>query len=87
MIRTDLHFRLIFSKKIGFRNAQSISTEEPIFLSTGEATYDYRNSSVEVLGIYQYNIKNSIKVGFNVFDEKYDYIKGAKDTGVPSARN
>jgi hypothetical protein len=26
-------------------------------LSTGEATYDYRNSSVEVLGIYQYNIK------------------------------
>jgi hypothetical protein len=40
-------------------------------LSTGEATYDYRNSSVEVLGIYQYNIKNSIKVGFNVFDEKY----------------
>jgi hypothetical protein len=66
-------------------NAQSISTEEPIFLSTGEATYDYRNSSVEVLGIYQYNIKNSIKVGFNVFDEKYDYIKGAKDTGVPTA--
>jgi hypothetical protein len=48
-------------------------------------TYDYRNSSVEVLGIYQYNIKNSIKVGFNVFDEKYDYIKGAKDTGVPTA--
>jgi hypothetical protein len=46
-------------------------------LSTGEATYDYRNSSVEVLGIYQYNIKNSIKVGFNVFDEN-NYIQRSK---------
>jgi hypothetical protein len=87
MIRTDLHFRpLSFSKKVGFRNkCTKYFNEEPIFLSTGEATYDYRNSSVEVLGIYQY--KNSIKVGFNVFDEKYDYIKGAKDTGTNSARN
>jgi hypothetical protein len=68
-------------------NAQSISTEEPIFLSTGEATYDYRNSSVEVLGIYQYNIKNSIKVGFNVFDEKYDYIRSKRYWRTNSARN
>jgi hypothetical protein len=78
MIRTDLHFSLIFLEEGGFRNnAQSISTEEPI-LSTGEATYDYRNSSVEVLGIYQYNIKNSIKVGFNVFDENMIISKEQK---------
>lgn len=76
----------LFSKKVGLEiNAQSISTEEPIFLSTGEAIYDYRNSSVEVLGLYQYNIKNSFKIGFNVFEEEYDYIKGAKDSGVPTA--
>jgi hypothetical protein len=47
-------------------------------LSTGEATYDYRNSSVEVLGIYQYNIKNSFKVGFNVFDENMIISKEQK---------
>jgi hypothetical protein len=43
-----------------------------------QATYDYRNSSVEVLGIYQYNIKNSIKVGFNVFDENMIISKEQK---------
>ncbi|MCW2119654.1 outer membrane protein assembly factor [Flavobacterium sp. 7A] len=76
----------LFSKKTGLEiNAQSISTEEPIFLSTGAASYDYRNSSVEVLGLYQFDIKNSFKVGVNVFDEKYDYLSGAKVAGVPLA--
>lgn len=75
-----------FSNKVGLEvNAQSLSTEEPIFLSTGEATYDYRNSSIEVLGLYQYDFKNSFKLGVNIFDEDYDYIKGAKDRDVPTS--
>jgi hypothetical protein len=69
MIRTDLR-PLIFLEEGGFRNKCTKYFNRRTILSTGEATYDYRNSSVEVLGIYQYNIKNSIKVGFNVFDEK-----------------
>ena len=65
----------LFSSNFGLEaNAQNLSTQEPVFFDNGIATYKYTNQSVEVLGLYQFNFKNRVSIGVNVFKETYEGI-------------
>lgn len=81
-----LNFRApnLFSKKWGLAlNHQDWKSEEPLYFQDKESNYLYNNISFEVLGLYQFNLKNSIDFGFNIFSEKYNYLSGATDVSVP----
>ena len=81
-----LNFRApyLFSNRIGLAlNYQDLTTQEPVFLDNGTADYKYNNTSIEVLGLYEFNFKNRLEVGFNVFTEDYEYISGATNSNVP----
>jgi len=73
-----------FSNKFGIEsNFQSLSSREPIFIANNKSNYRYTNTSIEVLGRYQANFNNTIKLGITLFDEKYNYLDGATDPSVP----
>lgn len=74
----------LFSRKAGIAlNYQNLTTQEPVFLDEGTADYKYNNTSYEILGLYEFNFKHRIEVGFNYFNEKYDYLSGATNQSVP----
>lgn len=74
----------LFSRKAGIAlNYQNLTTQEPVFLEEGTADYKYNNTSYEILGLYEFNFKHRIEIGFNYFNEKYDYISGATNQSVP----
>ena len=74
----------LFSNKFGLAlNHQNLTTQEPVFLSNGEADYKYNNTSYEILGLYELNFKNRFEIGVNSFKEKYDYKFGATSDRVP----
>jgi len=74
----------LFSKKWGLEiNHQNWKSKEPIFFNGGTANYLYNNISTEALGLYQINFKNKVSFGINVFKEKFLYIEGDTDEGVP----
>jgi outer membrane protein assembly factor BamA len=74
----------LFSKKWGLAvSHQNWKSEEPLYIEDKSANYLYNNVSFEVLGVYQFNLKNSIDFGLNVFSEKYTYLSGAKDAAIP----
>ena len=76
----------LFSNKMGIAlNFQDLTTQEPVFFDNTTADYKYNNLSVEVLGLYEFNFKNRIAAGLNVFSEKYDFIRGA--TNIDVAQN
>jgi outer membrane protein assembly factor BamA len=74
----------LFSRKAGVAlNYQNLTTQEPVFLDEGTADYKYNNTSYEILGLYEFNFKHRIEIGFNYFNEKYDYLSGATNQSVP----
>ena len=74
----------LFYKNWGLAiNHQNWKSEEPLFFGNQSANYLYNNISFEVLAIHQFNSKNGIQFGVNVFDEKYQYLSGATDPAVP----
>lgn len=74
----------LFSNKLGLAvNYQDLTTQEPVFLDNGTADYKYNNTSIEVLGLYEFNYKNRLELGLNLFTEDYEYISGATDPSVP----
>ena len=74
----------LFSNKVGLAfNFQDLTTQEPVFLENGTADYKYNNTSTEILGLYEFNFKNRLKLGLNWFVEDYEYITGATDPSVP----
>ncbi len=74
----------LFSNKLGLAlNYQDLTTQEPVFLDSGTADYKYNNTSIEILGLYEFNFKNRLELGLNFFTEDYDYISGATDPQVP----
>lgn len=74
----------LFSRKAGLAiNYQDLTTLEPVFLDSGTADYKYNNTSIEVLGLYEFNYKNRLELGLNLFTEDYEYISGATDPSVP----
>lgn len=72
-------------KKLGFgASYQSNSTLEPIYLNGREAAdYKYTNNALEILGLCDFDFKNNLQIGLNVFSEKYNYQEGATDPLIP----
>ena len=52
-------------------------------MDSATAQYEYNNKSYEVLGLYEFNFKNRIELGFNYFTEDYTYISGATAPDIP----
>ena len=66
-------------------NYQNLTTQEPVFLGVGEADYKYNNESIELLGLYQFNVNHAVEGGLNLFTEDYEYLSGATADNVPQA--
>lgn len=80
-----LNFRApyLFSNQYGLAlNFQNLTTQEPVFLESGTANYQYNNLSYEILGLYEIDLKNRLEAGVSYFTEKYDYKNGATSLNV-----
>lgn len=78
----------LFSNKLGLAfNYQDFTTQEPVFFDNTTADYRYNNKGFEVLGLYEFNFKNRIELGFSLFTEDYAYLSGATSAQVPQALN
>ncbi|WP_375238507.1 outer membrane protein assembly factor [Aurantibacter sp.] len=76
----------LFSRKLGLAvNFQDLTTQEPVFFNNSSADYRYQNTSREVLGLYEFNFKHRMELGFNLFTEYYKYKSGATSNEVPKA--
>ncbi|AIZ40554.1 POTRA domain-containing protein [Cellulophaga baltica] len=76
----------LFSDKFGLAvSYNDFTTQEPVFFSEATADYKYNNKGVEVLGLYQVNLKNTVEFGFSFFSEDYQYIDGFTSNEVPTA--
>ena len=74
----------LFSRKWGIAlNHQNWKSEEPLYFGDNTANYLYNNTSYEVLGLYQANLKHQFSFGINLFNEKYKYLSGATDPSIP----
>jgi hypothetical protein len=78
----------LFKSYLGIEtNIQKLSSIEPIFFNNTKANYRYTNTAFELLGVYQINYKNAVKLGFNIFNEKYLYKDGATANDIPQNLN
>lgn len=78
----------LFSKKLGLGiNYHDFTTREPVFFDNSTADYRYNNKGFEVLGLYEFNFKNRIELGFSLFTEDYTYLAGVTNSQVPRALN
>jgi len=76
----------LFSRNLGlFASFQNLTTEEPVFFNNTTANYKYNNRSIEILGLYQFNIKHRAELGYSFFVEDYEYLEGATSPSVPLA--
>ena len=74
----------LFSNKLGLAfNYNNFSTLEPVFLANGTADYRYGNTGAELLGLYEFDLKNRVELGFSFFVEDYEYLSGATNPQVP----
>ncbi len=74
----------LFSRKLGLSfTYQDLVTQEPVFFNNTTADYRYRNTSYELLGLYQFDFRNRIEFGINLFTEDYQYKSGATSPNVP----
>ncbi len=74
----------LFSSNFGIETSfQKLASIEPIFISNSPARYEYTNTGFEALGVYRINYRNSVKLGVNLFKEKYQYLSGTTNIGVP----
>ena len=83
-----INFRapFLFNRQFGLAlNHQDLTTQEPVFFDNTTADYKYRNTSYEVLGLYQINFHNRIEAGINYFSDEYK--SGATNASVPLALN
>jgi outer membrane protein assembly factor BamA len=81
-----LHLRApyLFSRKWGGSGSfKNLTTQEPVFLQNGVATYKYNITSFEISGIHEIDFKNIVELGFNVFSEDYSYLSGSTSFDVP----
>lgn len=78
----------LFSNKLGFAfNYNDFNTQEPVFFSDDTADYKYSNTGFELLGLYEFDFKNRMELGFSLFTEDYNYLSGATQPNVPLALN
>lgn len=78
----------LFTRKLGLAfNYNDFTTREPVFFDNTTADYRYNNRGFEVLGLYEFNYKNRMELGFSLFTEDYSYISGASNPQVPQQLN
>jgi outer membrane protein assembly factor BamA len=78
----------LFSNRLGLAfNYNDFTTQEPVFFSDDTADYRYSNTGFELLGMYEFNFKNRMELGFSLFTEDYQYLAGATRPNVPLALN
>lgn len=78
----------LFSDKFGLGlSYKDLTTQEPVFFENADAQYKYNNHGVELSGLYQFDYRNRIELGFSFFVEDYEYISGATSPEVPLALN
>jgi len=78
----------LFSDRFGLGlSYKDLTTQEPVFFENSDAQYKYNNQGIEFFGLYQFNFKNNIELGFSFFVEDYEYISGATSPEVPLALN
>lgn len=78
----------LFSNKLGLAfNYNDFTTQEPVFFADDTADYRYSNTGFELLGMYEFNFKNRMELGFSLFTEDYQYLAGATRPNVPLALN
>ncbi|MFL1012538.1 POTRA domain-containing protein [Flavisericum labens] len=71
-----LNFRApyLFSNRLGLAlNFQDLTTQEPVFFDDETANYKYRNKSIEIMGLFQFDLKNRLELGLNYFIEDYSF--------------
>ncbi|EDO28880.1 predicted protein, partial [Nematostella vectensis] len=74
----------LFNENLGIETSyQNLGSVEPIFFEGTSARYEYINRSFELLGVYRTSFKNTIKLGGNIFNEKYQYKSGATSERIP----
>lgn len=82
------HFRApyLLGPKLGLSlSYYDFATQEPVFFEHNSAEYQYSNVGFEVLGLYQFDLKNRIELGFNLFNEDYQYLFGGVRSDVPQS--
>ena len=78
----------LFSNKLGLAfNYNNFNTQEPVFFEEDTADYRYSNTGFELLGLYEFNFKNRMELGFSLFTEDYNYLEGATRPDVPLTLN
>ncbi|MEQ6125261.1 POTRA domain-containing protein [Pseudotenacibaculum sp. MALMAid0570] len=76
----------LFGRKFGLSfTYQNLTTQEPVFFNNTTADYKYNNTSYELLGLVQFNFRNRIEAGLNIFTEDYQYKFGATSPSVPQS--
>ncbi|MGB0175867.1 MAG: POTRA domain-containing protein [Owenweeksia sp.] len=53
-------------------------SDEPVYFGEITAMYEYRNRSLELLGLYRWNFNNQVQFGGSIFREQYTYLSGAE---------
>ncbi len=53
-------------------------SDEPVYFGETTAIYEYKNTSFELLGLYQWNFNNRLELGGSLFREEYSYIEGGE---------
>lgn len=70
----------LFSGKWGASASfKDLTSDEPVYFPDGTAIYEYKNRSLEGLGIYRWDFHNTLQFGGSFFREEYTYISGAEE--------
>ncbi len=75
----------LFSKNLGLEiNYQNLSTQEPVYIETDVADYQYTNKSIQLKGLWEINFHHKITLGGSYFTEDYQYLFGKTSNNVPT---
>ena len=74
----------LFSNKWGLGlNFLNWKSEEPLYVGDRSANYVYQNTAYELVGSYEVNSKNTFKLGFSLFNEKYNSTEEFSALDIP----
>ena len=70
----------LFGTKWGMAiSYKDLTSDEPVYFGDkGSAFYEYKNRSIEFLGFYELNFRNTIQAGGSFFREEYTYLHGGE---------
>ncbi|WP_196890755.1 POTRA domain-containing protein [Aureivirga marina] len=78
----NLKIPFLFGSRFGVElNHMNWTSDEPLYFGPNdiEATYTYQNRSIELLGFYELDFKNTFSVGGTFFNERYNHVEGADE--------